>query len=359
MTITVGILTLYVGRRRTIEERPFLAACANEGVKLGIEVIVFTPEDVEHRSRRVRAHLYDVRRKRWLRAWRPLPSVIFDRCRYQSTPRFAQMRAFRRRYPHLQYLNHPLANKWLVHEVLARHAHVARHLPDTGLLRGMSDALRFGARHSTIYIKPVNGTGGRGILRLQCSPSASCRLEGRNAQRTIIASKTGSRSELLRHTLRLCRGGSYLLQQAIDNRLSNGQVFDFRLVVQKDGSGKWTLTGGAARVGGPRSITSNLHGGGRAVGWQTMLTQQFTAKRSESIVDDMKTLAIRVAEALEQRYGRLCELGLDIAVDRSGKPWLLEVNPKPAREIFRKTGQHATYRTAIRKPLEFAIFLSR
>jgi glutathione synthase/RimK-type ligase-like ATP-grasp enzyme len=164
---------------------------------------------------------------------------------------------------------------------------------------------------------------------------------------------------MLRHTLRLCRGGSYLLQQAVDNRLRNGQVYDFRLVVQKDGNGKWTLTGGAARVGGARSITSNLHGGGRAVAWQTMLMKQFTAKRSESIVNEMKTLSIRVAEALEQRYGRLCELGLDIAVDHGGKPWLLEVNPKPAREIFRKTGQHATYRTAIRRPLEFAIFLGR
>ena len=355
----MGILTLYVGARKAIEERPFLAACAREGLKLGIQVIVFTPEDVDHQKSQVRAHLFDFTKKRWVRAWRPLPRIIYDRCRYQHNGRFAQLRTFRRRYPNQLYLNHPMANKFRVQEVLERQSAIARFLPQTRILRNLSDLTQMSNRHSMLYVKPVNGTGGRGILRLHCPNDSACQVEGRNAQRAIIGRKKGARSPLLHWIHKHCQHGSYLLQQGIDNRLPSGQVYDFRLIVQKDGTGNWSLTGGGARVGGRRSITSNLHGGGRAVTMHNMLNGQFSSTKAQSIIDEMRNLSIRIAQALEKQYGRLCELGLDIAVDRNGHPWLLEVNPKPAREIFRKTGQMNTYRTAIRRPLEFARWLSK
>ncbi|MNC74339.1 Endospore coat-associated protein YheD [compost metagenome] len=53
----------------------------------------------------------------------------------------------------------------------------------------------------------------------------------------------------------------------------------------------------------------------------------------------------------------MCELALDIAIDERGKVWLLEINPKPAREVFARIGNKGMYQKAIERPLEYALYL--
>jgi hypothetical protein len=195
-------------------------------------------------------------------------------------------------------------------------------------------------------------------MRLRCASSGDvCTLEGRDGIRRIYPKIAGTRARLSSIAQRRIGGQRYLVQQGIDVRTTDGRVHDFRLVVQKDGRGKWSLTGGAARIGQKRSVTSNLHGGGQALSLDTMLLRTFSKDKAKQIKERMQSMGLRIAERLETHYGRLCELALDIAVDRQGHPWLLEINPKPAREIFARTAQQQTYRTAIRRPFEFARWL--
>jgi len=73
----------------------------------------------------------------------------------------------------------------------------------------------------------------------------------------------------------------------------------------------------------------------------------------------MNNFAYKLADFLETKFGKLCELGMDIAVDPKGNVWLLEVNPKPSREVFRKIGEIATYQKAVSRPLEYAVWMLR
>ena len=59
---------------------------------------------------------------------------------------------------------------------------------------------------------------------------------------------------------------------------------------------------------------------------------------------------------MELCYDALCELAVDIAIDRDGRIWMIEVNPKPAREVFIRAGEEDAYQNAIVKPLEYAIW---
>src|SRR5262249_48481207 len=68
-------------------------------------------------------------------------------------------------------------------------------------------------------------------------------------------------------------------------------------------------------------------------------------------------LGVEIAAYLERAYGRLCELALDLAIDRKGQIFLLEVNPKPSREVFIQAGERETYRRAIIRPLEYAVWM--
>jgi hypothetical protein len=48
-----------------------------------------------------------------------------------------------------------------------------------------------------------------------------------------------------------------------------------------------------------------------------------------------------------------------LAIDKDGRIFLLEVNPKPAREVFARIGERSIYYKAITQPLEYALWVYR
>ncbi|MNZ78197.1 Endospore coat-associated protein YheD [compost metagenome] len=214
-------------------------------------------------------------------------------------------------------------------------------------------------KYPLIYLKPINGTGGRGILRIEKQKDGLLHIRGRDLSRRIIRPRQMTQSSLdsFLHTWNL-NSRRYIVQQGIQLKLNNGRVHDYRMLVQKNGEGVWTLTGCAGRVGAAGSITSNLHGGGHASTMQALLKEWIKDEaKITQIKENATKLGVGVAAFLEQQYGRLCELALDLAIDRKGDIWLLEVNPKPAREVFAQAGEKEVYRKAVTRPLEYALWL--
>ncbi|PSK04074.1 YheC/YheD family protein, partial [Brevibacillus sp. NRRL NRS-603] len=99
--------------------------------------------------------------------------------------------------------------------------------------------------------------------------------------------------------------------------------------------------------------------GGKAIPVSVFLRPRFGEERTAQIVHDCEQLAFQTAETLEDHFGRMVEFGLDIGIDVEGRAWLIEVNPKPAREIFREMGATEQYKNAITRPLEYAIYLGK
>lgn len=356
----LGILTLYLNDKKQLEERPIYQRMITEGQRMGLDIFVFTPSDVNDKKQLIHALTYDAKSKRWTREWRRFPNMIFDRCRIQRSKRFTQLLSFRSRYGGLTFLNRPLRNKWTIYQTLSGKSRFRAHLPETVLFQGTDDVLRLLKSYSTVYVKPINGTGGRGILRVEKQNADSYLIQGRRQNRAIVPAQNIHKSRL-GSFLSAWRGSNrYVAQQGIQIKLPNGRVHDYRMLVQKNGQGHWEVTGCVGRVGAPRSVTSNLHGGGHAVAMNTLLKQWITSdeKRAE-VRRSAERLSLDIAEYLENTYEALCELALDLAIDRSGRIYVLEVNPKPAREVFKKSGDADTYRRAIVKPLEYAMYVYR
>lgn len=356
-TPTLGVMALYLNGNK-LEERDYFRKLTVYGKQLGLNVIVFTPEDVNRQSNTIRAWIYDPDSGKWIRKWCPLPDIVYDRCRFQRTYRFQLLKQFRKDYAHLLFMSRPLLHKWGMHQLLAKHKEIRPYLPDTTLYRGLSDLKDYLNRYPIVYLKPIDGTGGRGIYRIRQSKDGWITIEGRDASRRIIPPVRTRPDQLGPLLAKRLAGRRYMIQQGIELRLKNGRVHDYRLLIQKTGDGTWDITGCAGRIGSARSITSNLHGGGTAVPFQRLLQVRYPSEATRTAIrESMYELAHRVAQYLEGHFGSLCELALDIAVDASGKVWLLEINPKPAREVFHRIGETATYRKAITRPLEYAMFL--
>ena len=173
----LGIMTLYLNDRGMLEERPIYQQMTAAARKLGMDVIVFTPEDVQFRTNRIHALRYDPDKRTWSREWTGFPSMIYDRCRIQRTPRFELLKRFRARYANLLYLNKPIGNKWSVYRTLGRDNRFRPHLPNTRMYESSKDLSEMIKRHALLYLKPAGGTGGRGILRVQREEGGSLLIQ--------------------------------------------------------------------------------------------------------------------------------------------------------------------------------------
>ncbi|WP_219835997.1 YheC/YheD family protein [Paenibacillus sp. R14(2021)] len=355
----LGILTLYLNDNGLLEEKPIYASMTAAGKNLGLEVFVFTPADVNYSLNRIHAHMYDLASKTWSRKWRSFPHMIYDRCRIQRSHRFVQLSHFRKKYGHLTFLNRVLRNKWTVYNTMRKEEKFRAHLPLTRMYEGQGDLTALIRKFPLVYLKPINGTGGRGILRIEKEQSGTYLIQGRDQSRRIVKPQrvaiAGIHGRLAKWNL---KGNRYLVQQGIQLKLPNGRVHDYRMLVQKNGSGEWEVTGCAGRIGANGSITSNLHGGGQAIKMKALMEEWIRNEdATQSVKQKAEELGVEIAAFLERSYGRLCELALDLAIDRKGNIWLLEVNPKPSREVFIQAGERETYRRAIVKPLEYAVWL--
>ncbi len=355
----LGILTLYLNEKKQLEERTIYQNMITEGKKLGLDIFVFTPMDVNASKKKIIAMEYDPTTHKWSRRLRDFPNMIFDRCRIQKGFRFKQLLTFRKDYGHHLFLNRPLRNKWIIHEVLSKKENFRPHLPATKLVTRVSDVEHMLKTTSVVYLKPINGTGGRGILRIEKLKNQNqFYIQGRNQQRKIITPQKIHAARLGSILQTWDMKDSYIAQEGIPVQLPNGRVHDYRMLVQKNREGQWELTGMVGRVGASRSVTSNLHGGGQAIAMDTLLSQWIKDREiQEQVKKKSETLGLETAKYLEQTYGALCELALDLAINKKGDVFLLEVNPKPAREVFARSGQKDVYRQSIIKPLEYALWL--
>src|SRR5690606_30793709 len=243
-----------------------------------------------------------------------------------------------------------------MHQKLLTSPFIKKYLPHTIKYEKNSDLIQMLKKYNVVYVKPVNGTGGRGILRIERHTRNNVKVQGRDHNRRIISPRTISIITLKDFINKWnVTATSYLVQEGIPLTLSNGRVHDYRILVQKDGNGSWMVTGGAGRIGAARSITANLHVGGSAVA-MTRRMQSFVNVEVDlsRIQEEINTLAIELASFLEGEGYQLCELAIDLAIDRDGNIWIIDLNPKPSREVFREIGELEHYFESIRRPLEYA-----
>ena len=289
----------------------------------------------------------------------PPPDIVINRfARFLRSPVELENYYHFRDKSGLLFANHTVDDKFHLYQRLGLVPGIAAHLPETKEFQG--DALQdMLDRCELVYIKPKNGTGGRGVYRIEREDGgARYRLHGHDIHRRSRVSETLGRDELCERMLALAGSGGFLVQQGLNLRLIPGRNIDLRLLLQKE-NGSWTTTGTAIRAGKPGSPVSNLHGGGTGHRSEPFLAERFGKGKAAQILGDCRRLALDVAQAIEAAYGRMLELGFDLGIDTTGKVWLIEVNTMPQRDLFRVTGQRETYNRAFARPIAEAIRLAK
>lgn len=330
--------------------RLFFRQLAEQSVEIGILTAFFSPQHVNWNRCKIRAFVFEPKSERWVLRRLPLPAVVYDRFFFNGTePKNAH--SFRKALIKrgIPIFNPIIGTKYRIHRQLVKDPLIARYLPETNLIeQGKDIAIRL-KTWKKVYLKPVSGTKGRGIIRLSQVEKNQIYIEQVNQKKGRWATPRGA----LKWLKSVIKDGKYILQQDLDPARWNGKIFDLRILVQRDDAGKWQVTGAAARVA-ENGITCNVHTGAQAVPLETVLQESGVTISSAEIFD----AGLLIAKRLNKLYPGLGELGLDFLIDSSGRLWFLEANPRPGRCVFRRIGDQASRLMAIRRPLEYAKFLA-
>jgi hypothetical protein len=355
---TIGIMVSESQIHPPFAQHNFFAYLCTLGTKWGLKVYIFSPQHVNSQSLMVQGYIY--RSSKWIKAEVPWPDIIYDRAFFENQNQFQRHHSAIHAFQQIKktpLLGRPLKGKWSVHKVLIQHPMVSMHLPKTQPFLHASQLFRWFKEHDSVVLKPEAGSQGKGVLIITQTGATDYALLGRTLQNQAISQQFPTRIALFEWLTAFVGHRNYLLQQYLTLTTEEGFAYDIRVLIQKGRKGIWEQTGMAARVGTSKSITSNLHGGGRGTDVLPLLEKQFDPDRVNAMITIINQLSASIPPLLEQHFGRLAELGLDIGIDHIGNVWVIEVNSKPGRAVSRWFAHPAAMEHALSNPLRYARFL--
>jgi hypothetical protein len=246
---------------------------------------------------------------------------------------------------HMKYFNPSFLNKWRVHKLLDENADLSCYLPQTKQL-DPENLLEMLERHKTVFIKPSNGSLGKGIVKAWKKRDTGM-IYGIHGARRSRHIKVRSVQEFLNKIASVTQSKPYIVQEGIDLININIRILISGLFPE-NGQGEWIISKKFCPGSGPKSSISNLSSGGRSERSVLVLRHIFQSIKASSRkkTGNMARLCTMVAHTLEANSGKIFgELGLDIGIDKKGRLWLIEVNSKPRKTTQTEMSQKIVYNT--------------
>ncbi|MDL0436806.1 YheC/YheD family protein [Niallia sp. SS-2023] len=295
----------------------------------------------------------------WKRFEVPFPDVIYDRIpnrRTESLPKIKKVKYRLQQEYMIPWYNPGFFNKLDIYERLLQENSIADFLPETLPFTSFSVVERMLSNYGHIYIKPKNGSLGKGIYQViynKKDENYYTRFKEPSGEKRLL--KFDTLEKLIQHITAKTNINNLLVQQGIHLMRSEKKPIDFRVHTNKNKQGKWEVTAIAAKIAGAGSATTHMNSGGIVKSIDELLDVD---KDKEQLKEKLINSALRISKTLEKyTEGTIGEIGFDIGVDRKGRVWLFEANSKPGRSIFKHSSLKKGDLLTRRMSLEYAIYL--
>ena len=362
-TLACGPLIAYVTSRSVLRalrsgaDDPAIAQMATAAREAGAVLLLADPRDILWDRSVVRAERVEVPASGapcLASGIYPLPRVILYPTAVGTGPRPQEL-APRARALGCTLLSHRKIRKLETYHVLQEVPAVRPLLAYTERLT--SDSLaRAMRRFDDLYLKPDDLSRGRGVHRLTRRRAGGWLLTHRDAQGNVerLLPDAGAVRAAVRPLLRGPR--VYLLQEGLPLATFLGNRFDLRVLVQKNGMGRWTVSGMVARIAPLGSAITSPRSGGQVALPQQVLQHAF-GERATAVLDSVAEATLAIARAIDAALGPVYELGIDLGVLQDGTVRLIEVNGMPLKVSLQRLGDPSAEQRIDRFPVHYAAWL--
>lgn len=231
-----------------------------------------------------------------------------------------------------------LGSKWSKTQLLLKHSRLRQFVPPT-LLYSYDNLRKMLDRHKMVYVKPVKGTGGNGVIRVM---KVNDHKYGYHAGTTPYY--YSSYADLYKALAKCKLKREYIVQQGIHLLTFRKRIFDLRIMIQKNEKNKWECSGYIGRIAHPRKIVTNFHSNGTPLPLETLLEAYLQGDKKKNYIRSLTNLGHEVTKEFEKRNAGYKEIGLDIGLDAALKPWIIEVNTRPDAYIFNQLKDKRMFR---------------
>ncbi|WP_339205840.1 YheC/YheD family protein [Paenibacillus sp. FSL K6-3182] len=240
-----------------------------------------------------------------------------------------------------------VTSKWAKTKVMLKSDYLRSYMPPTKLFgRGSLQSML--SEYGMVYVKPINGTFGNGVIRVERTTVPALGYRYQLGTKILFFSTL---DQLYHKLAQQTKKRSYLVQRGIHLLKHQKRRFDIRVMVQKNPHNEWEVTGIIGRLAHPAKIVTNYHSGGTPMALERLMGDHANASELAAFKNKLRKVSITIANQLQGAYPNIKELGVDIAIDAKLHPWILEVNTLPDPFIFRKLPDqnvfHKVYRYAV------------
>jgi len=317
MTV-IGMLHHRGDPKTVIKSYAYAAVAKAEGAKF----YYFSPGKVNFTNRTIKGQVYED--GKWIERIMPFPDVIYNAGSPEKLAKSKQI--IQKLKENIPFTTQSIGNKWNVQERLKEAKTFANYLIPSEIIKSAESFFKFTAAFEKVVFKPIDGRKGKGILFI------TKKTNGFHVQ-TDSNSKFYTTQQLNNLIKEKVKTNTYILQPYISSVTKSGQVFDFRLHVQKNGEGKWVITTIYPRIAPMGSIIANINNGGYTNYLDPFLEQEFN-EEAYNIRRTLEHFSLSLAQHLDELQMALYdevidEIGIDVGLDKNQKIWIYEVNWRP------------------------------
>ncbi|KAF9117372.1 hypothetical protein BGX30_005547, partial [Mortierella sp. GBA39] len=315
-----------LARKMGLASRPVLRVAyssSSKTLRLGplISVLISRdyPDTPEKPASSIQGWIYD---GGWRQTTMPIADVINNRLTTRKMENKPSVQHFMKEVKS-RYGSHIFNEKFLdkneVFDTLKQDSSLSRLMPESHLLTGYSILKKMCSQYPVVFLKPVRGSLGKGIIRIS--------RQSDGTYQTLATSVGGPKKQSYPNLNKLFTNVSgkmkstrYQIQQGLTLIDHSKRPIDFRALVQKNGLGKWSVTSVVARIAGGNHFVSNLARGGTLSTVKEAVNRCALPPAVKSTAHaKLQRASLDIAKGLDALLpAHFGELGIDLAMDTSG-----------------------------------------
>jgi hypothetical protein len=217
-------------------------------------------------------------------------------------------------------------SKWKQYIEFSKDPNLADKTPQTDLY-SRETLLSYLKKYPVVFLKPVNGGKGQGIIKISKSGKNFIMQKGMeekiHTHKTLFSALSKKKIDQQ----------PYVVQQGINLIRFHQRPIDFRILLLKPDK-DWEVMGVMGKWAAKNNVVTNFCRGSRAITLKKALKRSLNIREKDYIhlKDELNLFGLHLANT-HFNYAR--ELGLDIGIDSDKKLWIIEGNTIPGINLFR------------------------